>query len=252
MTSFASLVDPFHGVDGPGNCLCGPHLPLSLVRLNPQVLPPHQTNGYSSHRPILGFTHTNVSGTGGFSRYGNIRITPHTGLPRLVHHGFDRADERASPGFYGVTMLHMPWLYHYAGRPDLSVGRVRWAMERFFRPARDGLDDNEDMGCQSAFYMASALGLYPLMGQDLYWLAAPVFDEVRIRLGETDRHLVILADRESDRSPFIVAAELNGQPLDRAWLRHAEIAGGATLRLRVADRPGDWGRGRPPPSPLAT
>ncbi len=58
-------VDPFIGTDGRGNCLCGPYLPYSLVRLGPDTLPPQPTNGYSSTAPIIYFSHTHVSGTGG-------------------------------------------------------------------------------------------------------------------------------------------------------------------------------------------
>jgi putative alpha-1,2-mannosidase len=55
-----SYVDPFIGVDGRGNCLCGPYLPLSLVRLGPDTLIPHSTNGYNGHRPIIRFSHTHA------------------------------------------------------------------------------------------------------------------------------------------------------------------------------------------------
>lgn len=154
-------------------------------------------------------------------------------------------------GFYypKETMLHVPYLYHYAGRPELSAERVRWAMQEFFRPTRDGLSDNEDMGCQSAFYMSSAMGLYPLMGQDLYWLIAPVFDAVEIDMG--GRHkLRIETEFASPGAEYITSAELNGRVLDRAWLRHGEIAKGGVLKYRVAAEPGKWGAGLPPPSGL--
>ncbi len=147
------------------------------------------------------------------------------------------------------TMLHIPYLYHYAGRPDKSVEKVRWAMKEFFSTGRNGLADNEDMGCQSAFYMCSAMGLYPLMGQDIYWLVAPVFDKVEIRLN-AETSLRIEAEFESPGAAYISSAELNGRPLARAWLRHGEIACGGTLKYRVSSKPGKWGTKVSPPSPL--
>src|SRR5579883_2699450 len=86
-------VDPFIGVDDPGNCLCGPYLPFSLIRLGPDTLVPQPTNGYRSNRPIIRFSHTHVSGTGGGGRYGNIGITPFIGLPRFALDGYERANE---------------------------------------------------------------------------------------------------------------------------------------------------------------
>lgn len=157
-----------------------------------------------------------------------------------------RADRYASK----ETMLHVPYLYHYAGQPNRTAEVVRWAMQTFFQPTRSGLHDNEDMGCQSAFYIASALGIYPLMGQDVYWLTTPVFTRSEITLGAAGRVLVVEAPDAGPDRPYIVGATLNGQPLDRAWLRHGEIRDGATLRLELASEPTNWGANQPPPTPL--
>ena len=143
------------------------------------------------------------------------------------------------------TMLHVPWLYHYAGRPDLSAKRVKWALETYFKPTRDGLADNEDMGCQSAFYLWGSMGLYPIMGQDIYLIGTPRFERIEVALGEAGGTLVIETRGEGD---CIAAAALNGRDLPRAWLRHGEIAGGGVLSLTRAGRPTDWGRETRPPS----
>lgn len=99
-----SYVDAFIGVDGRGNCLCGPYLPLSLVRLGPDTLIPHSTNGYDGGRPIIRFSHTHVSGTGGGGRYGNIAVTTFVGLPRINVDTFGQEGEMAEPGYYCVTL----------------------------------------------------------------------------------------------------------------------------------------------------
>src|SRR6516225_2495603 len=98
--SMNEYVDPFIGTDGVGNCLCGPYLPFSLVRLGPDTLPPQTTNGYQSTAPIIYFSHTHVSGTGGGSRYGNIGVMPFTGRPRITIGASDRTHEKAFPGYY--------------------------------------------------------------------------------------------------------------------------------------------------------
>ncbi|MFW6066423.1 MAG: glycoside hydrolase family 92 protein, partial [Planctomycetota bacterium] len=97
-------VDPFIGVDGAGNCLPGPYLPFSLVRLGPDTLFPQSTNGYSSKRPIVGFSHNHVSGTGGGGRYGNIAVTPFTGAARTRLGPQERQGESAECGYYTVTL----------------------------------------------------------------------------------------------------------------------------------------------------
>lgn len=166
--------------------------------------------------------------------------------------------EKIDDGYSGIIfdrpafkemMLHVPWLYHYAGRPDLSVRRVRECMRRYFAPGPDGLADNEDMGCQSAFYMCAAMGAYPMMGQDLYLLGAPVFESVEVALGRSGKTLRIEAPAHDDGA-FVDEIYLDGAPLGRAWIRHAQIKDGAVLRFSFSDVDTGFGRNIPPPGAM--
>ncbi len=177
-------------------------------------------------------------------------IRRHGGAESFIAH----LDAFFEKGYFDCkeTMMHIPYLYHYAGRPDRSVEKARWVCERYFKSTRDGLSDNEDMGCQSAFYMCSSMGLYPVMGQDLYLLTAPIFRCTEIQLGSSGSVFRIESDGDSADAIYITAAELNGKALDRAWLRHSEIIAGGTLRLCVSAKPSDWGSHQPPPSPISS
>ena len=176
-------------------------------------------------------------------------VARHGGAPAFLAH----LDQFFDGGHHysKETMLHVPYLYIYAGRPDRAADRVRECLAKYFQPTRDGLHDNEDMGCQSAFYMCSTMGLYPMMGQDLYLLTTPAFTRTTIQLGQSGRILVIDAPQAGPEAKYIVAAKLNGQPLNRAWIRHTEIAAGAHLEFELSSKPGSWGAGQVPPSPLA-
>jgi len=165
--------------------------------------------------------------------------------PEELEAGLQRWDRYDSK----ETMLHIPYLYLYAGRPDKTAERVRWAMRKYFDTSRAGLSDNEDMGCQSAFYMCSALGIYPVMGQDLYWLTTPAFTRSEIALGQSGRSLIIEAPKAGHTMAYVQSASLNGKNLNRAWICHAEIAGGATLHFELSAEPTDWATSCPPPSP---
>jgi predicted alpha-1,2-mannosidase len=150
------------------------------------------------------------------------------------------------------TMLHVPYLYHYAGRPDRTAQRVRKVREAYFAPTRNGLKDNEDMGCQSSFYIWSSIGVFPIMGQDIYLLNSPVFEETVIRMGESGKSIKIKAEFESPNARYVAAVQVNGKSQDRSWIRHAEIAGGGEISFRVSDQPGEWGRHDVPPSPMSS
>lgn len=100
--SKTNWVDPFIGVEI-GNTLPGPQLPFGLVRLGPDVAPPNNTTGYRPDKPIRGFSHNHLSGTGGGARYGNILIIPQIGEPNL-NPAPSKYNEYAKPGFYTVTL----------------------------------------------------------------------------------------------------------------------------------------------------
>ncbi len=148
------------------------------------------------------------------------------------------------------TMLHIPYLFTYAGRPDKTARRVQEVIEKFYSNTRSGISDNEDAGCQSAFYICSAIGVYPMMGQDHYILTAPLFERTVLSLGDSGKKLIISAPGAGKGPSYIVAAKLNGKPLHRAWIRHGEIADGAELELELSEVPNEWGFHEILPTPM--
>lgn len=182
-------------------------------------------------------------------------IERHGGPDAFVEH----LDTFFNKGYYysKETMLHIPYLYIYAGRPDRTADVVRECMQTYFNVARDGLGDNEDMGCQSAFFICSAIGIYPLMGQDIYFLVPPVFMSTTLILGGEQAPvsfvIEIIGDigiSDSEQPRYIAEAVLNNQILDRAWIKHSELICGGQLQLRLSKEPTSWGSLYPPPSPL--
>jgi predicted alpha-1,2-mannosidase len=103
----AALVDPFVGVDGGGvaggNTVPGASIPFGFVSFSPDTTN-GDTNGYDSHSPIMGFSYTHVSGTGGSAKYGNFRVTPVIGDLRVAQLHYERVDERAQAGVYRVGL----------------------------------------------------------------------------------------------------------------------------------------------------
>jgi predicted alpha-1,2-mannosidase len=97
-------VDPFWGCDG-GNVFVGACSPFGMVRLGPDCPHPTPTSGYQSTKPIIGFSHTHLSGTGGGGRYGNILISPQIGEPDWKNLASEKkTEEKAAPGYYAVIL----------------------------------------------------------------------------------------------------------------------------------------------------
>ena len=82
---------------------------------------------------------------------------------------------------------------------------------------------------------SSALGIYPTAGSDIYRLGAPLFQKAAVKVG--DHELKIVADNYAVDHIYVTKVWLNDKPLDRTWLKHAEIAEGGTLRFEMAKEP---------------
>lgn len=132
-----------------------------------------------------------------------------------------------------------PWLYIHAGRPDKTADRVRHILAVNYHATRTGLPGNDDAGAMSSWYVWSAIGFYPNAGQPFYYIGSPIFTRSTIRL-EGGKTFTIAARGTSDANRYVTAARLNGKPIDRAWLTHAELMAGGVLELDMANAPGSW------------
>jgi predicted alpha-1,2-mannosidase len=132
---------------------------------------------------------------------------------------------------------HIAYLYDYAGAPWKTQERVSRIRAEEYDAGPGGLSGNDDAGQMSAWYVFSALGLYPVApGMPDYALGTPLFPEASLRVGGGKR-FTIRAEGVSKRNRYIQSARLNGQPLDRAWISHEEITAGGTLVFRMGPTP---------------
>jgi predicted alpha-1,2-mannosidase len=146
------------------------------------------------------------------------------------------------------TRMHVPHLYTFAGRPDKAAETVFNCLRNHFSNTVNGLKDNEDMGCQSSFFIFNTMGIYPIYGQTLYMLTPPFFNEIKMAYGNSGKSLTITSNRESPDLCYIESVSLNNTPLDRAWIKHEEIANGGTLSFKLSKTPTKWGQSNLPTS----
>ena len=154
------------------------------------------------------------------------------------------------PGRYDVTNepgFLAPYLYIWAGRQDKTADRIREIIAKNYHTGRSGLPGNDDSGAMSSWYAFGVMGIFPNAGQDVYLIGSPAIPEVILHLAN-GKTFTIEADNVSAANKYVVAATLNGTPLDRAWFRHEDILRGGRLVLQVADKPGSWPTGKAPPS----
>jgi predicted alpha-1,2-mannosidase len=141
---------------------------------------------------------------------------------------------------------HVAYLYDLAGAPYKTQQRVREIMLTQYDNTPEGICGNDDCGQMSAWYVWSAIGLYPLNPVGgVYLIGSPMVEKATIRLdpkfypGGT---FIIVAHNASRQNCYIQSAKLNGHPLNRAWVSQAEIVSGGTLEFEMGIQPNkSWG-----------
>ena len=129
---------------------------------------------------------------------------------------------------------HIAYLYNFAGRPDLTQRRVRQILTRCYSASRRGFDGNEDCGAMSAWYVLSALGLYPVNpASGRYELGSPLVDRAVIRIGAPFKPAVfeIVAHNQSPQNWRVAEVRLNGRRVEGHSIAHADIVRGGRLEF---------------------
>ncbi|KRG70577.1 GH92 family glycosyl hydrolase [Pseudoxanthomonas dokdonensis] len=140
---------------------------------------------------------------------------------------------------------HIPWMYVAAGQPWKTQRITRDIIGRLYLGSEigQGYPGDEDNGEMSAWYLFGMLGLYPLrMGAPEYVIGSPAFPytEVDLRGGRT---LTVIARNNNADNVYVQSLKVNGKPWPRPWIRHQDIANGATLEFVMGPAPSAWGSG---------
>nr|WP_199079769.1 GH92 family glycosyl hydrolase [Pedobacter sp. ASV19] len=142
--------------------------------------------------------------------------------------------------------LHVSWLFHYAGRPDLSQKWVRAICNEFY--GADGIHgygygQDEDQGQLGAWYVLSAMGLFDVKGltgsDPSFLIGAPLFETVRIKLPKEIRknEFLIKVSEQDPKHPYIQRGTFNGKPLNSLLLKFQDLVKGGELELVLGSQP---------------
>ena len=143
-----------------------------------------------------------------------------------------------------------PWAYLSAGAPWREERVTRAAMMRLWGDRPDGLPGNDDLGTMSAWYVWSALGLYPQNPAERYLdLGAPLFTHAVIAPSHGPV-ITIDAPQAAPNMPYVRRLAVNGHPWSRPWIALPQ-SGALHLAFTLAAQPNrSWGSARAdaPPS----
>ncbi|MCT4639589.1 MAG: GH92 family glycosyl hydrolase [Bacteroidales bacterium] len=136
---------------------------------------------------------------------------------------------------------HMAYLYNYAGQPWKTQEMVRRIMREQYTNKPDGLCGNEDCGQMSAWYVFSAMGLYPVNPSNgEYIIGSPIFDRVRIYF-ENGKSLKIWSNPSEERK-YVKATSLNRKEFNNNYITHKQLMEEDLLVIKLVDKPyKEWG-----------
>ncbi|MBV2352813.1 lectin [Streptomyces sp. J2-1] len=126
--------------------------------------------------------------------------------------------------------IELPWEYDYTGAPYKTQGTVRAIQDQIWSNTPAGLaDGNDDLGAMSAWYVWSALGMFPQTpGTADLALGSPLFPQAVIALS-SGATLTVNGNGAADNAPYVQSATWNGGSWNNAYAPTSALTSGGTL-----------------------
>lgn len=132
---------------------------------------------------------------------------------------------------------HITHMYNYVGQPWKTQALVSEILSTLYFNDPNGLSGNEDCGQMSAWYVLNAMGFYSFCpGDPTYSIGSPIFDEVKINVGQDKQFTVRTINNRSEHK-YIQSAQLNGKKLKSPFFTHQQLIDGGTLELKMGANP---------------
>ncbi len=141
---------------------------------------------------------------------------------------------------------HIAYLYALAGAQYKTALRAHEIMIEHYDNTSEGICGNDDCGQMSAWYVWSAMGLYPVNpASGIYVIGSPSLEKVTLQLDPKfykGGAFTIIAHNASNQNIYVQWAKLNGKTLNHPWVTHDEIVNGGTLEMEMGTMPNKhWG-----------
>lgn len=139
---------------------------------------------------------------------------------------------------------HCVYLFNAIEKPWLTAKYAHQVMTNLYNNTPAGLCGNEDCGQMSAWYVFSAMGLYPVEPwSSEYQISSPLFDSIKIML-KHGKTFTITTQKSSPGAIYIESVYLNGERLDRSHITYEELINGGEMVINLTDKEGIvWWKG---------
>jgi predicted alpha-1,2-mannosidase len=132
---------------------------------------------------------------------------------------------------------HTTYLYAFVGQQWKTARLVRQILTTLYSDQPDGLSGNEDCGQMSAWYVFSAMGMYPVNpAAGIYVFGSPVINEATIAV-PGGKSFTVVTKNNSPENLYIQSVELNGKPYSKSYIAHPDIIAGGELTFVMGPEP---------------
>jgi putative alpha-1,2-mannosidase len=139
--------------------------------------------------------------------------------------------------FDNETVIHLPYLFNNASRPDLTQKWCRDIMLSRYKNSPDGLPGNDDLGAMSSAYIFNALGIFPISpGRPEYAIGAPLFQSATLHLAN-HKTWIIKVENQSAQNKYVSSLSINGKPYQQLTLPHSVISSGGAMKFGLNSNP---------------
>ena len=119
---------------------------------------------------------------------------------------------------------------------------MRTVMNNCFLDEPAGIPGDDDSGAMSAWYIFTALGMYPeIPGIGGVTVLSPLFPKVVLNL-PNGHQIVITAQNASRDAKYIQSMTVNGKANSKLWLTVARLNSARAIKFVMGDSPNpNWG-----------
>ncbi|MEO8413907.1 MAG: GH92 family glycosyl hydrolase [Ginsengibacter sp.] len=143
--------------------------------------------------------------------------------------------------FDNETVFHVPYLFNFAHREDLTQKWVRQIIDKRFSVTPGGLPGNDDLGATSSWLVLSALGIYPFCpGTPDYTIGSPLFASATLQLANK-KTFRIKSLHAGVGNYYVHSLKINGRLSRELSISHAAIMkGGEMVFDMTSDSSNTW------------
>lgn len=132
---------------------------------------------------------------------------------------------------------HIAYLYNYTSRPWQAQFYAAKVMNELYLNTVSGYSGNEDCGQMSAWYILSAMGIYPVNpANGIYCFGSPQLKKASINLANK-KVFTITAKHSGGDNIYIKEVKWNGSSYRKNYISHAMIMQGGTLEFIMTNTP---------------